>query len=176
MLKIIITSKNPVKINATSDAFQKMFPDETFKIDSISVVSGIGDQPKTEQETFQAALNRAENGRKAIPDADFWVGIEGGVEEKNSEIESFTWVVVQSKNGKLGKGRTGTLFLPSRLAELIKQGEELGEAADIVFGQTNSKQKNGVVGLLTNNAIDRTRYYAEAIILALIPFKNRNLY
>jgi len=52
----------------------------------------------------------------------------------------------------------------------------LGEADDIIFGQTNSKQKNGTVGNLTDNAVDRTKYYIDAIILALIPFKNKNLY
>jgi non-canonical (house-cleaning) NTP pyrophosphatase len=59
---------------------------------------------------------------------------------------------------------------------LIKEGKELGEADDIVFQKENSKQKTGAVGLLTGNVLDRTSYYKEAIILALIPFKNKDLY
>jgi non-canonical (house-cleaning) NTP pyrophosphatase len=53
---------------------------------------------------------------------------------------------------------------------------ELGDADDVVFGRTNSKQENGAVGLLTENVIDRTAYYVQALILALIPFKNSVLY
>lgn len=176
MKKIIIASKNPVKINATLDGFQKMFPSEQFEIESISVPSRVSDQPRNDSEAFQGAWNRANNTYKNNPNADFFVGIEGGIEEKNSEMEAFAWVVVKTKENGFGKGRTGTFFLPQRVAELIKQGKELGDADDIVFGRTNSKQENGAVGILTNNVIDRTKYYTEAVVLALIPFKNQKLY
>ena len=76
----------------------------------------------------------------------------------------------------VGKGRSGTFFLPPKIAELIRQGKELGEADDIVFERTNSKQENGAVGILTDGVVDRTKYYTEAVVLALIPFKNERLY
>ena len=91
-------------------------------------------------------------------------------------MEAFAWVVVKTKENRFGKGRTGTFFLPPRVAELIKQGKELGDADDIVFGRTNSKQENGAVGILTDNVVDRAKYYTEAVVLALIPFKNKQLY
>ena len=59
---------------------------------------------------------------------------------------------------------------------MIRQGKELGEADDIVFNRANSKQDNGAVGLLTDNVIDRAQLYEQAVILALIPFKNEALY
>lgn len=176
MKKIVIASKNPVKINATLCGFQKMFPNEQFEIEGVSVPSGVSDQPKSDSETFSGAWNRADNACKEKSDADFCVGIEGGIEKKNSDMEAFAWVVIKSRNGGFGKGRTGTFFLPPQIAELIKQGKELGEADDIVFGRTNSKQENGAVGILTDNVVDRTKYYTEAIVLALIPFKNEKLY
>jgi non-canonical (house-cleaning) NTP pyrophosphatase len=49
-------------------------------------------------------------------------------------------------------------------------------ADDIVFSCSNSKQDNGAVGLLTDNVIDRAQLYEQAVILALIPFKNERLY
>ncbi|MDO8265073.1 MAG: inosine/xanthosine triphosphatase [Candidatus Parcubacteria bacterium] len=175
MPKVIIASTNPVKINAASNAFKEMFPTENFNIEGVSVASGVSEQPQNDEETFQGALNRTENVSK-ITDADFWVGIEGGIEEKNTDMEAFAWVVVKAKDGKIGKGRTGTFFLPPKIAELIKQGKELGEADDIVFGRKNSKQSNGAVGILTDDVVDRIKYYTEAVVLALIPFKNKHLY
>lgn len=80
MKKIIIASQNPVKINAVAAAFGKMFPDETFETEGVSASSGVSDQPKTDSETFEGAMNRAENASR-MADGDFWVGIEGGVEE-----------------------------------------------------------------------------------------------
>ena len=121
-------------------------------------------------------MNRVEAAQREHPVADFWVGIEGGVEEKSGEIEVFAWIVVKSKDGRIGKGRAGTFFLPPKMAELVRQGKELGEVDDIVFGRTNSKQRNGTVGALTGDVIDRTEYYIHPIILALIPFKNEELY
>ncbi len=153
-----------------------MFPAETFEAEGVSVSSGVSDQPKNDTEIFQGAWNRADNASEVITGADFWVGIEGGVEEKNSEMEAFAWIIVKGKNGKFGKGRTGTFFLPLKVAELIRQGKELGEADDIVFKRKNSKQENGAVGILTGDVLNRTKYYAEAVVMALIPFKNQELY
>ena len=176
MQKIIVASKNPVKIGAALGAFQKMFPDWRFEAEGVFAASGVADQPRTDMETFQGAWNRAHNACEEHPQADFWVGIEGGVEEKNADMEAFAWVVVKSKEGGLGKGRTGTFFLPPKIAELIRQGKELGEADDIVFKRENSKQENGAIGILTGNVIDRAAYYTGAVIVALIPFKNKELY
>ena len=177
MKTIIIASKNPVKISAALAGFEKMFPGEEFAAEGVSVPSGVSDQPQTGVETFTGASNRAQNAERAQPEADFWVGIEGGIEEKDSgEMESFAWIVIRSNDNRLGKARTSTFFLPPLVAQLIRQGKELGEADDIVFGRTNSKQDNGAVGLLTGNVIRRATYYTQAVILALIPFKNEKLY
>ena len=90
-------------------------------------------------------------------------------------MTAFAWIVVRSKRG-VGKSRTGTFVLPPAVAQLIRQGRELGEADDIVFNRANSKQDNGAVGILTGDVIDRTQLYEQAIILALAPFKNEAVY
>jgi len=67
MKKIIIASKNPVKINATLSGFQRMFPNEQFEIESVSVSSDVSDQPKSDSETFRGACNRANNACQVNP-------------------------------------------------------------------------------------------------------------
>ncbi len=176
MKKIIVASKNPVKINATQAAFEKMFPEENFSVEGVSVSSGVSDQPMSDDETYEGASNRASNAQNEVPGADYWVGLEGGLETKGDQMEAFAWMVVLAQDGAMGKGRTGTFFLPPPVADLIKQGKELGEADDIVFGKTNSKQANGAVGLLTDDVVTRAEYYEAAMIFALIPLKNSKLY
>lgn len=176
MQKVIIASENVVKINATLTGFQKMFPGEQFEIEGASVPSGVSDQPKTDDEALCGACNRVENARRENPEADFWVGIEGGIETKGDEMACFAWVVIRSKDGKQGKGKTGIYFLPPKIRELILAGEELGTADDIVFKRRNSKKGNGSIGILTGDVIDRTSYYFDAVVFALIPFKNKELY
>ncbi len=174
-MKIIVASQNPVKIKAVLNGFKKMFPEKVLEVKGVSVDSNVSAQPQNDLETFTGAKNRVENASKNTK-ADFWVGIEGGIEEKGSEIECFAWIVIKSKKGKYGKSRTGTFLLPPKITRLIKQGKELAEADDIVFGRNNSGRSNGTIGIMTGNAIDRTKYYTEAVILACIPFKNTSLF
>lgn len=175
-MKIVVASTNPVKLSATKEGFTICFPDEQMTFDSISVSSEVSSQPMTEEETQAGARNRVKNARKNMPDAEYWVGIEGGVEERNGEMETFAWVHIERSDGKVGKGKTGTFFLPDKIKQLISDGKELGIADDIVFEQTNSKQKQGAVGALTKDRISRIEYYKPAVIFALIPFLNPTLY
>lgn len=176
MKKVAVASTNPVKVNTTSIGFSRMFPDEEFEMIGVSAKSDVSDQPIGEEETLQGAKNRVMNAKLMEPVADYWVGIEGGLEEIGNDMISYAWIVVESKEGMVGKGRTGAFFLPGKVTELIKQGKELGEADDIVFGLENSKQNNGSVGILTGNVLTRTTYYEPAVVLALIPFKNPELF
>lgn len=172
---VIIGSTNPTKIKATQKGFQLTFPQQDFRFEGISVPSGVSDQPASDQETYQGAWNRAKNALKAYPQADYWVGIEGGIEAKHDRMEAFAWIFVLS-NLQKAFARTASFLLPAQVANLILNGFELGDADDQVFNRTESKKSNGAVGLLTDDLIDRTDYYAHAVILALIPFKKPELY
>ena len=162
-------------MSAVRNGFAKLFPEEQFEFVEVSVPSNVSNQPIGNNETFTGACNRVANAKAQIGGADFYVGIEGGVKEVRSETQAFAWVYIEGKE-KIGKARTATFFLPTKVTELLRQGKELGEVDDIVFNMHNSKQQMGAVGILTGSVIDRTAYYTEAVVLALIPFKNPNLY
>ena len=175
MKTILVASQNPVKAQAALAGFQRMFPGETFELRTVMVASGVSEQPFSSDETLQGAMQRAQSARQLDPWADYWVGIEGGVEEHGEELCAFAWIAILA-DSLTGIGRTGTFYLPPAVAALIRQGKELGEADDVIFQQNNSKQKNGAIGILTGNVIDRTQLYEQAVILALVPFKNPGLY
>jgi inosine/xanthosine triphosphatase len=172
---VVVASNNPVKARAVLRAFKQVFPDEGVQIQTVSVPSGVTDQPLSMDETIRGADTRALNAMQNQPGADYYVGIEGGVENTGSELRAFAWVVVRN-SARCGRGSTGCFSVPPAVADLIRQGKELGEADDIVFGRNNSKQGNGAVGLLTHNLIDREAFYTPAVVLALIPFIHPELY
>ena len=174
-MKIIVASRNPIKINAAKLAFEQMFPGSFFQFEGASISSDISDQPMSDKETLKGAINRSNNAKLECIDADYWIGIEGGVEKKGNEMQVFAWIYIQSKE-MVGKARTATFDLPKKIIELIDSGMELGDADDVIFNRRNSKQKNGAVGILTKDLIDREKYYTHAIIMALIPFNNMDLY
>ena len=173
--KVIVASKNPVKIDATRDGFQQMFPSQEFSVTGIAVASGVGDQPMSDDETWAGTHGRIVNARAVEPDADFIVGIEGGIEITDDQMMAFAWIGIES-GGRIGRSRSGTFLLPPKVQELVEQGIELGEANDQVFSQHNSKQQGGAIGLLSADVISRRQLYAHAVMLALVPFKATNLF
>jgi inosine/xanthosine triphosphatase len=172
---VIVGSKNPVKIKCTENAFQSLFEDY-FIVEGLNVDANVGEQPHGDVETYTGAYNRAFEAKKAFPEADYWVGIEGGVDEVGEQMVAFAWMVVLNGSNQIGKAKTGTFFLPEVISKLVRGGMELGEADDQVFQQTHSKQGNGAVGILTNGVVNRLEYYQQAVTLALIPFAQKNLY
>ncbi|WP_192820389.1 inosine/xanthosine triphosphatase [Rufibacter sp. LB8] len=173
--KVVVASANPVKVQAALAGLQRMFPHDQFEAVPLEVPSGVADQPMTDQETLQGALNRVENAFTQRPEADFWIGLEGGVEQVHHELASFAWVVVKAGT-TWGKARSGTFFLPQKVADLVNQGVELGPANDQIFSQVNSKQKGGAIGILSHGALGRKELYEQAVVLALVPFQNPELY
>lgn len=175
MKNVYLASANPVKINATGEGFRRMFSGEEFVVRPVITNLNLPAQPRADEETLACATRRAVSARELSPDGDYWVGIEGGVCDREAGLGTFAWVVILDRQ-RVGKGRSGEFFLPEKVGELVRQGMELGEADDLVFAQQNSKQKNGAVGLLTDDAITRTELYVPAVIFALIPFKNPERY
>jgi len=172
---VIVASTNPVKIACVRSGFARMFPDRTFAVRGAAVASEVSHQPMGDAETLLGAEARARNGRIQNPDADFWVGIEGGCEERGGVLHGFAWVVVLSRDRE-GRSRTASFEIPPAVADLVRRGVELGHADDQVFGRTNSKQGNGAVGLLTADAVDRAALYEPSVVLALIPFRHPTLF
>lgn len=175
MISVVVASENPVKINAVALGFERMFPGEAFRFRGMVVPSGVSDQPMTDQAARLGAVTRASNAQQAAPQADYWVGIEGGCAVLEGEMVAFAWIVVLS-NAQRGSARTAQFRLPKEVQALVEGGMELGAADDSVFGRTNSKQNSGAVGLLTADVVTRTTLYEQAVVLALIPFKNMDRY
>ncbi|WP_261882609.1 inosine/xanthosine triphosphatase [Vibrio pelagius] len=167
MKTVIIASLNPAKISAVKSAFEAAFPQQEFGFKGVSVASGVADQPMSDQETYQGAVNRVHNAIQAIPDSDFYVGLEAGIENN----VTFAWMVIES-NGQRGESRSASLMLPPQVIEKLTYANELGDVMDEVFGTDNIKQKGGAIGLLTHNQLTRSSVYHQALILALIPFVN----
>lgn len=174
--QLVVASTNPVKLAAAQEGFARMFPAVAFTLHGVAVPSGVSDQPMTSAETLQGATQRAALAAQQHPTADYAIGIEGGLQpDAAGTLQALAWVVVQSRQGQRGRAQTGIFILPDEIAQLVRQGMELGHADDAVFGRSNSKQQNGSIGLLTDDALTRTEYYIQAVMMALIPFKKPEL-
>ncbi len=165
--KVVVASLNPAKINAVKSAFQSAFPHQAFEFIGVSVESEVDDQPMSNEETRDGALNRVRNAKISQPDADYYVGLEAGIEDN----VTFAWMIIESDTHR-GESRSASLMLPPLVIEKLDHANELGDVMDEVFGTENIKQKGGAISLLTQNLLTRSSVYHQALILALIPFTN----
>lgn len=169
MLVIKVASANPAKIKAVTSAFAEAFPAETLDVQGMAVASGVADQPMTSDETLLGAMNRV----AALADtaADYRVAIEAGLDGDFT----FAWMVIEHQ-GKIGKARSASLMLPPAALSQLNAGKELGDVMDAMFHQDNVKQKGGAIALLTQHKLSRSSVYHQALILAMIPFLNPDLF
>src|SRR5258708_13432447 len=134
---IAVGSTNPVKIAATRDALMRLMPHA--RVDGVAAASGVPDQPWGDDETIRGAVARARAARVAL-DADFGVGIEGGVvDAAEGRVRTCAWAAVVSRDGREGVGGSLSLELPPQTARLVRDAMELGHPIDTVARQPNPK-------------------------------------
>ena len=174
-LRLVVASTNPVKRRAVELGVAAAFAQRQISVEVVAVDSGVAEQPISDDQTRSGAENRAIAAARARPGADLYFGIEGGVEDGPLGLLAFAWVVI-SDGKRCGRARSTTFVLPEAVAEKVRAGMELGLADDEVFGRTDSKRRDGAIGLLSGGALDRAGLYRSAVIAAMLPFLNPALY
>ena len=99
-INIVVASRNPVKIDAVSQAFSIQFPSVALELIPVDIESGVSDQPDSDQETRRGSRNRADEAWRAHPNADFWVGLEGGVVTIDDQLMAFAWMAICSSSSR----------------------------------------------------------------------------
>jgi inosine/xanthosine triphosphatase len=171
---VAVGSTNPVKLSAVRAVLAPLAPQA--RIDSIAVASTVSDQPFGDDETIRGALTRAAAAR-AVLGAELGIGIEGGVvEQADGEMRTCAWAGVVDAHGRSGVGGSLAMPLPRRVAQMIRDGLELGHAMDQLVGEHDTKRGKGAVGILTADLVDRQRAYEVLLTYALAPFLTPQLY
>jgi len=166
-MKIAIGSENPVKIAAAKAILQQKFPNAEFV--AHAVPSGVSEQPWGDAETRTGAENRA-RAVLAATNADFGVGLEGGVKETPVGLMTCAWCAIVDPRGKIGFGGGLNMPLPPTVAETLRTGGELGPAMDTLSNNHNTKQKQGAIGILTAGLSSRQAAYEQLVAMAAAPF------
>ena len=178
IIKIIVGSKNPVKINAATKAMAQLFPESIIDASGMDAPSGVAAQPMTDKDTRQGAINRVRYCQQQVQQdtqADYYFAMEGGVDCFDFGPATFAYIAIGHKD-QLAIGRSAILPLPMQVYRALEAGEELGHVMDRLFNTVNIKQKGGAIGLLTHGHATRESNYTQAIILAMAPLLNPDIY
>lgn len=135
--------------------------------------------PLSLDELQLGARQRAESARESAR-AQLGVGLEGGLDLRQGATGRraflMSWAyVTDGRRGHFGCG--GAIELPERLlAAVVDDGVELGEAVDALTSRQDVRSREGAWGVLTAGWLDRTRSFELALVNALAPFINVEVY
>lgn len=156
-MKIAIGSKNAVKINAVKEVF--VGKDYSFQSDNVS--SGVSEQPFSDQETVEGAMNRSLNVLKST-DATIGIGLEGGVVDTPQGIYLCNWGALT--DGEITVTAGGArILLPDEFRESLLNGIELGTLMDNYTKKTEVGKNEGAVGIFTNGRMNRKDMFVHIV-------------
>jgi inosine/xanthosine triphosphatase len=167
MLHVIAASSNPVKVDAVRAAFETVYGKENCHIEGVEVDSSVSQQPIGDKETRTGARQRVLAARTVRPEADFWVGIEAGIDDGMT----FSWISIETPLQR-GEARSASLMLPNTIVNEINEGKNLAVAMETLTGLADLGRQGGSISYFTDNLLTRGSVYYQAIILALAPLRN----
>lgn len=168
-----VGSMNPAKLEAVRLALARLAP--ACRIEPVAVTSRVATQPVGDDETRRGALERARAARDAIR-ADLGFGLEGGVHFAGDEVWLISWVAAVDGRGRTGFASGLRMPLPPRLGRRLRDGAELGDLIDELFGVRESKRESGAIGLLTGGSVSRSEAFADLVAMACVPLLRPDLY
>lgn len=177
-MHIFVGSQNPVKVNSVIGAASETWPNVV--VEGFNIPSGIAHQPRSDEETKQGAINRANaalfEGLKKYEldnvefaqDKALGIGLEGGIfEDSRGQMWSTVWAVVVDKTGFMEFANGARFMVPDVVAEKIRNGDEMGPVVSKIVGESDVRKKQGMIGVVTKGFVDRTEEYQGIAKLAL---------
>lgn len=164
IMKVAIGTKNKAKVKSVEKVLSELF--HAVEFESYNIESGVSEQPFSEEETRQGAVNRAINTLN-ISKADLNFGLEGGVKEIDNKLYCVNWGALALKDGTTFTAGGATFLLPDEISKQLRQGKTLGAVMENFTNIKNINHSEGAIGIFTANLIDRSVMF-EHIVKILI--------
>src|SRR5258705_3252246 len=149
-----------------------------------SVTTNIPAMPLNDWQLMQGARERALAVRDTLRsrriDADIYVGLEGGFHSISIEGEWHTFLrgwAYATDGERGGFGAAPSISVPPDIVKSVVEGRrELGEVIDQVTGGRDIRSRQGAWGVLSRDLVTRSMSFELALIAALAPFYNAEMY
>jgi inosine/xanthosine triphosphatase len=168
-MKIIIGTKNPAKINAVQTAFDGYQAEFV----TMNVASGVSEQPFSDEETINGAVNRALNALHE-GEGDMGIGLEGGVQKHGNGLYLCNWGALAVKGKEPFVAGGARIPLPKEIANRLIAGEELGPVMDEYTHKENIRKQEGAVGVFSNGRVDRAEMFSHVMKLLIGQYEYRS--
>lgn len=176
-MKINIGTKNQIKINACKETIRDYDFLAKAEVFGIAAASGVGNQPKTLEETVCGAKNRARN---CFGSSDLSVGVEDGLMAVPQSLTGFMNITAAAffDGNRYYLGLSAGFEYPPKAINMVKQGLDINQVFYKMKLTNNPKigSEQGAVGILTKNRWHRKDTVKQALVAALIQLENKKLY
>jgi len=169
-MKISLGTTNNTKIDAVKKVFKKFYPHEMICVATVDVKSKQS-QPVGVDNIIRLAKRRARICAQMIPDADYHIGIEGGIVRMKQGIFAQTWIAVL-KNKRISIAAGPMLPIPAKIRKTIEKNKSLGSAIESLSQKKNIHYEGGASGYFTHGLYKRIDDIYAALMYALTPFIN----
>jgi non-canonical (house-cleaning) NTP pyrophosphatase len=166
MKKIVLTSKNPVKISAVKNIVEQLFLDTYFEYIPLDL-----DAKNAElfgkQQILAFMKNSLSSAREAISDAEYYVCMQGGMEDSGDEMHETAYVMVSDSSGRSEVSGCSTFRVPTQVANEVRNGKDFAKSVDEFFKVQNTKTTGGFVSILTNGIVNKESHYSQPFAIAI---------
>jgi inosine/xanthosine triphosphatase len=176
-LLVAVGTSNPVKVRAVKRVLSRFYAVSMLRIE---VASEVPSQPVGLEVTIRGAVCRAKNALRAAEVADLGVGIEAGLIAVPGAISGYMdqqFAAIADPKGRVTLGGGPSFEYPrSLVARVLGEGIEVGTAMDQLTGISELGQKQGAIGYFSKGELNRTKLTEYAVLMALLPRLNEDLY
>ncbi len=176
-MKVCAGTRNPCKILGIKQAFTEAFK-SSVNIVAVTVETEVPRQPIGLHQIVKGAMQRCVKAFKLVSNADFSVGVEAGIYSLGSKFFDVQVACVMDSKGRYSLGMSPSFQIPPEFAHQLINGSkpELEVVVDEYFGTKDIGEKGGLISLLTKGAVSREHLTRDAVLMALIPWMNEDLY
>ncbi|RLG77337.1 MAG: inosine/xanthosine triphosphatase [Thermoprotei archaeon] len=175
-MRVCVGTKNPSKLKGVERALKLFY--SSVSVVCVPVESGVPPQPIGIEQVFTGAKNRALRALAGINDCDLGVGVEAGIYAVGNTYYDVQVAAIADRSGVVTYGLSPSFPIPPKFANALLAGEvpELEVIVDRTFGTSNIGEKGGLIKLLTKGRVLREDLTFYAVVMALVPRLNRELY
>lgn len=170
-LKIVVCSKNKLKIKSVKFAFKALGLPCT--ISALECPSGVRDQPIGYLEAYTGAINRIKHAKGLKKNADIFIAIESGIHrcDITQKVFDFSYSVVEGLTENTRCVSKSTEFEISPVVmHFVDMGSNLSQAAGFVHNMKDIGSTIGISAINSRGKIPRSVLHMQPNIFAICDF------
>jgi len=175
-LKVVVGSTNPVKVSAVRMVLRRALPGRSIDVRGVAVSSAVPSEPYG-RDVINGAIQRAQTAIEKR-EAHLSVGIEAGLFwcEHLQDYMDVQYCAIIDRGERITLGHGPGFQYPPGIMSRVRDGRTVGQAMAELSGIEQIGRQQGVVGYLSKGMMVRKRLTETAVIAAMLPRLNSELY